>query len=287
MKLLFKNTTILITGASSGMGKELARSLAGEAKTLILVARRENELDALAVELRASSPEPGVYPIPCDLTDLNAVTALTSKIRDEIGDVDILINAAGVGQISFLENAPLDEIERMIQLNVLGLTHLCHAFLPGMIERGSGGILNFSSFFGLKILPGYAAYAGTKHYVTGFTEALCAEVAGTGVVVSGVYPGPVKSAFWDTPNTELLGPPSFLFISVEQCVRKTLKGFRKGRARIVPGIRINLLLTFLAISPAPVVRLVNAGIARMKRVKNKKMVSALSVQAKTGNNPIN
>lgn len=283
MKLLFKNTTILITGASSGMGKELARRLAGEAKILILVARRENKLNALASELKASSPELSVYSLPCDLANLNAVTKLTSKIHDEFGDVDILINAAGVGQIDFLENAPLDEIDRMVQLNVLGLTHLCHAFLPGMIERASGGILNFSSFFGLKILPGYAAYAGTKHYVTGFTETLRAEVAGTGVVVSGVYPGPVKSAFWDTPNKELLEPPSFLFISVEQCVRKTLKGFRKGRARIVPGIRINLLLIFLAISPAPVVRLVNAGIARMKRAKNNKIISALSVSRKPGN----
>ena len=240
-------------------------------------------LDTLAAELRSDSSELCVYSIPCDLTDLNALNAVTSKILNEIGDVDILINAAGVGQTAFLENAPLDEIDRMVQLNILGLTHLCHAFLPGMIERSSGGILNFSSFFGLKILPGYTAYAGTKHYVAGFTDALRAEVAGTGVVVSGVYPGPVKSAFWNTPNAELLGPPSFLFISVEQCVRKTLKGFRKGRARIVPSIRINLLLAFLAISPAPVVRLVNAGIARMKRAKNKKLVSALSVQQKSGN----
>lgn len=251
MKPILKNTTILITGASSGMGKELAGELAREANNIVLVARRKIELDAFAETLRAEFQDLNVYPIPCDLADLHAVRRLTSRIHHDIGQVDVLINAAGIGQTEFLENAPLDEIDQMVHLNVLGLTHLCRAFLPSMIEQGSGGILNFSSFFGLKVLPGYTAYAGSKHYVTGFTEALRAETAGTGVVVSTVYPGPVRSAFWNTPNADLLGPPSFLFLSVQQCARATLRGFCKGKARIVPGLRIKLFLLFLALTPAP------------------------------------
>jgi len=282
MKPILKNTTILITGASSGMGKALARELASEAKDIILVARRKIELDIFAEVLRAEFHELNVYPIPCDLADLNAVRRLTTKIHHDIGHVDILINAAGIGQTAFLEDAPLDEIDQMVQLNVLGLTHLCHAFLPGMIEQGSGGILNFSSFFGLKILPGYTAYAGSKHYVTGFTEALRAEATGTGVVVSTVYPGPVKSAFWNTPNADLLGPPSFLFLSVQQCVNATLKGFRKGRARIIPGLRIKLFLLFLALTPAPIERLVNSGLARMLRAKAEKIKMASFLRENSG-----
>lgn len=246
----------------------MARKVAGEAKNIILVARREHELEELAKELESGFSDVSVFNITSDLADMHAVKTLVNKIKLEVGQVDILINAAGSGQTSFLEHAPFDEIERMVKLNVLGLTQLCHAFLPEMIERGSGGILNFSSFFGLKTLPGYTAYAGTKHYVTGFTETLRAEVAHTDIVVSAVYPGPVKSAFWNTPGVDKFSPPSFLFISVEQCVRETLVGFRKGRARIIPSIRMKLFLMFLALSPAPIERMVNAAMARMIRTKN-------------------
>jgi len=107
--------------------------------------------------------------------------------------------------------------------------------------------------------------------VTGFTEALRAEAAGTGVVVSTVSPGPVKSAFWNTPNADVLGPPSFLFLSVQKYVSATLKGFRKGRARIIPGLRIKLLLLFLALTPAPFERFVNAVMSRMLRAKIEKV----------------
>ena len=268
MKVQFNNKTILITGASSGMGKELARKVAGEAKNMILVARREHELEELAKELKSEFSDLSVLNLPCDLADTNAVKTLVNKVMFEAGQVDILINAAGNGQTSFLENAPFDEIVRIVQLNVLGLTQLCHAFLPAMLERGSGAILNFSSYFGLKTLPGYTAYAGTKHYVTGFTETLRAEVAHTDIVVSAVYPGPVKSAFWNIENSDKFSPPSFLFISIEQCVRETITGFRKGRARIIPSIRMKLFLLFLALSPAPIERMVNAGMARMMRGKN-------------------
>lgn len=265
MKLILNNATILVTGASSGMRQELVRKIASEAKIIILVARREDQLDELASQLTVDYKDIVVYTMPCDIADISAVNALTSRMLQEIGNVDILINTAGSGQASYLENAPFAEIECILLLNIVGLTHLCRVFLPGMIKRGSGGILNFSSFFGLKILPDFSVYAGSKYYVTGFTEALRAEVAGTGVIVSCVFPGPVKTAFWDIANAEILSPPSFLFISSEQCVRETLKGFRKGRARIIPGIRIRLLLAFLAITHAPIERMVNSALSRMFR----------------------
>jgi len=273
MKPPLKNSSILITGASSGMGKVLGQELAKEAKILILVARRIDKLELLAAELRSKYSELSIYVFACDLSDISATKSLCNQIKRDIGAIDILINNAGSGQIAFLESASFEEIQQMVQLNILALTYLTRAFLPSMIERGKGGILNFSSFFGLKILPGYAAYAGSKHYVSGFTEALRAETAGTGVVVSGVYPGPVRSAFWHVPNADTLSPPSFIFIPVEKCVRGALRGFRKGSARIIPSLRMKFFLAFLALSPAPVERLINAGMARMIRSKQKHLAT--------------
>lgn len=269
MKPFLNNATILITGASSGMGLELSRQLAAEAKKLILLARRANKLNTVAKELKKKYPGLSVHTISCDIADSTILKICCEDIKKENGQVDVLINAAGNGHINFFEDSAIDEIERMIQVNVNGLTYLTHQFLPSMIQRGYGGILNYSSFFGLKTLPAFAAYTGSKHYVTGFTETLRAEVSGTGVVVSGVYPGPVKSAFWDIPNAEQMGPPSFLFISIKHCVHETLKGFRKGKASIIPGLRMRLFLTFLKFTPTSIERLINAVMARNLRRKMK------------------
>jgi len=257
--------TILITGASSGMGQEFARTLAPHAKRLLIVARRGDRLEGLAAELRRGHPDLDVTPLPCDLTDPDAVERLVEQIQRTGEAVDILINCAGSVGIGFFEEASFESIETMIRLNVTALTHLTRLLLPEMIARKSGGILNLASFFGLELLPGYAAYAGTKHYVRGFTETLRAECAGTGVVVSGAYPGPVKSPFWQVEHADRFEVPSWLYLSVEQSVREMVSGFRRGRAQIVPGLRIRLLVVFLRFSPSFVKRLVNGLLARRIR----------------------
>jgi len=258
---------VLVTGASSGMGQELARKLASRAKAMVLVARRQERLELLAAELRLAHPDLRVLAEPCDLTDSSAVDQLVEHVQGELGGVDVLINNAGSVNIAFVEEAHFDEVQRMIELNVVGLTYLTRLLLPGMLARGRGGILNVSSFFGVEILPGYAAYAGTKHYVKGFTEALRAECAGTGVVVSTAYPGPVKSAFWQVDNAETLSVPGGLYISVKHAARAVLAGFRRGRARIVPSLRMKLFVGFLGVSPGPVKRLVNGLLGRWMRAR--------------------
>ncbi len=275
MKPVLKDSTILITGASSGMANEIAKQLSADARQIILVARNTKKLDELASELNIINPALEVYIRPCDLADKQQLASFIIAIKQDqadqrLGDIDILINAAGIAQIGFLNETDFEDIENIIKINVLALCALTHAFLPTMIKNNRGGILNFSSFFGLKILPAYAAYAGSKHFVTGFSDTLRAEVAGSNVVISTVYPGPVHSPFWNVENADIYSPPGFLFISLKQCVTQTLKGFKRGKARIIPGFRIKLLVSFLNLSPEPVVRLVNAGISRFMQSKHKK-----------------
>jgi len=275
MRSILNGATILITGASSGMGHEIAKQLAVSARQIILVARNTRKLDVLASQLSTINPTLEVSPKPCDLADNNQLDSLIGTVRNEqdqkkLGDIDILVNAAGTVHIGFLSETDFNDIENIIKINVLALSALTHAFLPTMIKNNRGGILNFSSFFGLKILPAYAAYAGSKHFVTGFSDTLRAETAGTNVVISTVYPGPVHSPFWSVDNADIYSPPGFLFISLKHCVTKTLNGFKRGKARIIPGLRIKLLIIFLSLSPEPIVRLVNAGISRFMQSKRKK-----------------
>jgi len=274
MALTFKNATVLLTGASSGMGKLMAYDLAKDAKTLILVARRKDKLQGLAEELSAEYDNLQVLVMPCDLSDMAATKKLISDINAQIASVDILINNAGMGNNNFFIDSDFDQLATMTQLNCLAPTLLARSFLPGMIERRHGGILFVSSMLGKIILPGHAAYCGTKYYLTGLTETLIAEAAGSGVVISGAYPGPVRSDFWKVDNGEIFTPPPFLYWSVEKTARGILRGFKAGRANIIPGLRSKLFLGFIALSPNPIVRVVNSVIAHMMRRKWHKHTNA-------------
>jgi len=241
--------SVLVTGASSGIGEVIARMLAPRARRLVLVARREERLQALADELRAAHPRLEVEIQCCDLVDPRARRELLEAL-DAGSPIDVLVNNAGFGDQSLFERAQWTKLDRMIALNIGALTQLVHHLLPGMIERGRGGVLNISSGFGLSWVPGLAVYIGTKHYVTGFTESLRAEVIGQGIVVSQVCPGPVLTEFHDvTENTTGQRPPRFVMITAEQCAREALRGFERGRAIIVPGFYIRNLLRLDAITP--------------------------------------
>lgn len=242
--------SVLITGASSGIGEALARQLADRAQRLVLVARREDRLQALAERLRRQRSGLQVQVLRCDLTDAQQRERLLATLEDGPG-IDVVINNAGFGDQSLFERGRWDKLEGMVALNVTALTHLTHRLLPPMIERGRGGVLNIGSGFGLSWLPGLAVYIGTKHYVMGFSESLRAELAGTGVVVSQVCPGPVTTEFHDmAENTTGQRPPRFVAISAEQCATEALRGFERGRAVIVPGFYIRNLLRLYAITPS-------------------------------------
>ncbi len=258
--------TIVVTGASGGIGAALARELAPTASVLVLVARRGAELEALAEELRTRRSALVVHTFASDLTDRRALEDLCARIEAEVGAVDVLVNNAGMGDQSFVERARWDRVARLLDLNVVALTRLCLRFVPGMVARGRGGVLNVSSGFGLTYLPGFAAYAGSKHYVTAFTDTLRAELAGTGVVVTQLLPGPVRTDFVaNSEPTTPIAAPGFVELEAASCAAQAVAGFRRGRALVVPGVVFWLVAWISRLTPRVVLRAVTHVLARLQR----------------------
>lgn len=259
---------VLVTGASSGIGREMARRIATSARMLILVARREDRLVELRDELKMAHRGLDVRVFPCDLADLGATAAMLDAVRDQAGSVDVLVNNAGFGDRAFFEATQWSKLEEMIAVNIRSLTYLTRRLLPPMIERGAGGILNVSSTLGITYVPGIAAYGATKHYVTAFTHALRAETADTGVVVTQVCPGPVATEFEEiADNRTALSVPGFLQIDAAQCVEESLRAFRRGRAVVYPGLVNRVMVLASLLTPALVYRWIAALMARDLRRK--------------------
>lgn len=258
--------TVLVTGASSGIGGALARGFARTAKALVLVARRADRLQVLADEIVAAHPQLVVHVWPCDLSDAHATEALARRAIAELGGVDVLVNNAGFGDQCFVEHARWPKLAELIAVNVTALTLLCQQLVPGMVARGKGGVLNLSSGFGLTYLPGMATYIGSKHYVTGFTDTLRAELVGTGVGVTQVLPGPVATEFLGVAQGSAPWvPPGFVLISAEACAEAALAGFAAGHAMVVPG-RVFWLANWAArLTPRWVWRQITAIISRRLR----------------------
>ena len=242
--------TVLITGASSGIGLELARALAPRARALVLVARRAERLEGLKDELSTKHPGLVVRTEPCDLSDPGAVDALSGHLLENFGAVDVLVNNAGAGLHGLYEKSDWERVHASIRLNVVALALLTRRLAPAMVARHGGGVLNMNSGAGVAIMPGMAAYVGAKHFVTGFTETLSAELDGTGVVVSQALPGPVETGFDEAAN---IGPPGaldrFFRISAERCAQEVIGGFERGRAMIFPGSAYRVVMMLQGVLP--------------------------------------
>jgi hypothetical protein len=255
---------VLITGASSGIGREIALQVAPRARRIVLAARRKDRLDELKTELLARNARLVVSTYACDVTDRLATDAMLA----EVGEIDVLVNNAGFGDLTVFDRADWDKTERMINLNVTALVYLTHRVVRGMVERRRGGILNISSGFGLTFTPGFAAYIGTKHFVSGFTEGLRLDLAGTGVVVTQVCPGPVKTEFIDTVgNFTGMAPPGIVEISAERCARSAIRALDWKRALVIPGFLMWLLVTLGMMTPRWILRLFYHPAARALRKK--------------------
>ena len=187
----------LITGASGGIGAELARLHAAEGGDLVLAARRQSELEAMKRELETAHGI-NAQVIVADLTEPDAV----QRVHAEAGDIDILINNAGFGSLGTFQEQSPERHRSMIALNISALTELTHLYLPRMIKKGSGRILNVSSTASMLPGPYNAVYFATKAYVTSFSLALAEETKGTGVTVTALCPGPVETGFWDASNMQ-------------------------------------------------------------------------------------
>lgn len=247
--------TVLITGASAGIGRALARRVCAEARRVILVARRTDRLESLADELRTTRVGVEVDVAPCDLADPEAVEALCARLIDE-GGVDVLVNNAGFGDRARLEDADLAKLQRMVAVNVSAVVHLTRRLVVGMVERGHGGVLNVGSVLGHIYQPGVATYAGTKHFIAGFSDALRAEVASAGVTVTEVCPGPVDTEFRAIAGGR--GSSDTLRIDAGTCADDALRGFRRGQALVFPGRRNRWLMRIASLLPKALIRWVMA-----------------------------
>jgi short-subunit dehydrogenase len=250
----------LITGASAGIGREFARQLAGRAKSLILIARREESLNELRDDLYQHYPNVAVSVRATDLADLVQVNELLAWLdRDRI-DVDLLINNAGVGDSGDFAKSDPSRNEQMILVNIVALTTLTRHLLPRMIARRRGGILNVSSSAGFLPIPNFAVYSATKAYVTSFSEALRMELRGTGVSVSALCPGPVHTEFQEVARRPGARPdtgPGFVFVPVKQVVRDALAALEANRAVVIPGFPMKVGMFLVRITPMPVLRLLS------------------------------
>jgi hypothetical protein len=244
--------TVLITGASAGIGRELAMLLAPRAKSLILLARRVARLEELRTSLLAWHPELQVLTLPVDLSDENNVDRALTEAGEQAGAVDVLVNNAGVGDQALADQADWARVRNVLHTNVLAVAQLATALVPAMVERRRGGVLNLGSGAGLTVMPAAAAYSASKHFMDGFSEALRADLAGTGVVVTQVCPGPVDSEFDRIAGSAggmTGGPPQFLRVSAAQCAREALTGFDRGVPLVFPGRAYRIMMRALPLLP--------------------------------------
>lgn len=244
--------TVLITGASSGIGREFAVQLAPRAGTLVVAARRAGLLEELRAGLMAAHPRLQVVALPVDLSDERDVDRGVAALHEQAGAVDVLINNAGIGDQALFDTTDWTRTRQILLTNVVAVTHLTALLVPSMVERGRGGILNIGSGAGLTVMPATAAYSASKHFIDGFSEALRADLAGTGVVVTQVCPGPVDSEFDTIAGSAggmAGGPPQFLRISATRCAREALAGFDAGKPLVFPGRAYRIAMRALPLLP--------------------------------------
>ncbi len=253
-------SSVLITGASGGIGEEFAHQLVNRCHQMILVARRLDRLSDLAADLKRQNPALDVLFFEVDLRSHKERENLISTLLDNGVAPDLLINNAGLGDYQKFEDSDWDKIDSMLQLNMTALTHLTHRLIPQMRARGYGGgaIINVSSLASILPMPEFAVYAATKAYVTSFSEALRLELRGAGIPVMALCPGPVHTEFGSVampPGADKLPGRELFYVDKSVVVRQALIGLSRHKARVYPGWKIALLAAGISILPIAVVRL--------------------------------
>jgi uncharacterized protein len=229
----------LVTGASAGIGRELVNLLAADGFDLILVARQRQALEDVAVPWRAKGRTVDVLPI--DLAQPGAAQSLFAQSKQLGRPLDVLINNAGFGTSGAFHEIQAGKDAGMLQLNVVALTELCRLFLPDMVARKQGRILNVASLGAFQPGPYMAAYCASKAYVLHFSEAINSELAGTGVTVSALCPGPVPTEFQKRADCQNIPLFRGKMLDAPTVARLGYQGMMKGKAVILPGVKTKLL----------------------------------------------
>ena len=241
--------TALVTGASGGIGWELAREFAAGGYDLVLVARTVGKLEELAQELR-SRHQATVRVLPKDLAQPNSAEEVFQELEGAGATVDVLVNNAGFGTFGPFSQIELAVELEELQLNVVTLTHLTKRFLPGMLARRRGGVLNVASTAAFQPGPFMAVYYATKAYVLSFSEALAEEMQETGVVISVLCPGPTATGFTARAG---LGDSKLQVSNAAAVARAGYQGFREGQRIVIPGFNNKLLAESVRLMPRKLV----------------------------------
>ena len=239
----------LVTGASSGIGEAMSRKLAERGYRLALVARSEDKLRALADEIGGNA-----VVLPCDLSDADARDRLAAEIERQGLRVEVLVNNAGFGVYSDFAESDREKEIQQARLNVEAVVDLTHRFLPGMVERGRGAIVNTASTAAFQPIPGNAGYAAGKAFVLALSEALHEETRKTGVTVTALCPGPVETGFQDASQAHDFAKtlPKPMWRDADAVAEAALKGAERGKRLVVPGAPNRVSGAMARFSPRPV-----------------------------------
>lgn len=252
--------SILITGASAGIGTEFAKQLAPRAQAIHLAARRTERLETLANELSVSHPELDIYCHTIDLVDPEARATWLEALSHSDAPPTLLINNAGMGDYRDLANAEWPKINQMIQLNITALTHLCHAAIPLLKQHKHAAILNVSSLASVLPIPEFAVYAASKAYVSSLSEALRIELKPHNIDVLALCPGPIHTEFGSIAMPKDAGDviprADFFTTKVKKVVADAIRGLENRRPRIFPNLRIRTAGYLLSSLPMWTLRMI-------------------------------
>lgn len=243
--------TAVVTGASSGIGAEIARHLARRGHGVTLVARSVGKLEALAEELRGEGVR--VEVVPADLTDRRARAGLLAEVEARGLTVDVLVNNAGLSTLGPVAASDPEAEMAMVELDVVAVVDLCSRFLPGMVARGRGGVLNVASTAAFQPLPGQAGYGAGKVFVLSYTQSLAGELKGTGVTATTLCPGPVETGFGEragfSDEEAKAALPPVMWVSAAEVARAGVEGLDKGRLVVIPGTANRVAAALSQVTP--------------------------------------
>ena len=236
----YRNRWAVVTGASSGLGRGLAIRLADRGMSLVLTGRNEVRLAQAAQEIRRTASQVKVETVVTDLSTRSGVSALLEYVGDR--PIEVLINNAGFGSYGPFAEADPEREDEEVAVDVSAVMALARAFLPGMIARGSGGILNVASTIAFQAAPYQAVYGASKAFVLSFSNALWAETRGTGVAVTALCPGPTRTGFVDALDADVAHTTIYRNLAdPERVIEAGLRALDQGRAVVIPGLRNRIL----------------------------------------------
>lgn len=249
-KARFNEKVVIITGASSGIGRATALAFAREGATTVLASRSLEKLNQLADQIRAFNER--VFVIPTDVSSREQVEALVSEALRELGRIDILFNNAGTASVGPIQDVRfIEDLKKMLGVAFYGALHGTQAVLPSMKRQGAGHIVNMSSVVGRKAFPAFGGYSITMHAISAFSDALRQELHGTGINVTTVHPALTQTAMLDEVNPADMPPPfrKMTPLSPEFVAASILRAVYKKRARVVLPFGPHLMLLGDALSP--------------------------------------